>query len=332
MRNVSNDKKTVLVTGGAGYVGAALVPRLLRKGYTVRVLDLFLYGDVLKDHPFLTQIKGDIRDKEVFIRSLAGVDAVIHLASISNDPSFELDPALGKSINYDATIQLIDLAKKASVSRFIYASSSSVYGVKKEQNVTEDLPIAPLTDYSKYKGLCETYLLKQHDDHFTPVVIRPATVCGYSPRMRFDLTVNILTISALVNKKMTVLGGTQLRPNIHITDMCRAYELLLTAPKEKIAGKIFNAGYQNHTVMELALMAKRVLGDPSMTIDVKPTSDERSYHISSEKIQQEFGFVAKHTVEEAIRDIKVAYEKGLLPEAMINPRYYNIRMMQSISL
>ncbi|MDP1722117.1 MAG: SDR family oxidoreductase [Candidatus Gottesmanbacteria bacterium] len=321
--------KNVLITGGAGYVGAVLVPLLLKKGYRVRVLDLFLYGDVLTTHKNLECVRGDIRDPAVIKKSLKGIDTVIHLACISNDPSFELDPTLGKSINFDATTALIDQSKKAGVRRFIYASSSSVYGVKAEKNVTEDLPLEPLTDYSKYKARCEQYLLSKQDGDFTPVIIRPATVCGYSPRMRLDLSVNILTMSALTQKSITVFGGAQKRPNIHITDMCRAYMTLLESPKKKIAGKIYNAGYQNYSVMELALMVKRVLGDPSIVIDVKPTNDNRSYHISSEKIKNELGFTSRHTVEEAIGDIKIAYERGLLPDVLTNKKYYNIRVMQA---
>ncbi len=319
----------ILITGGAGYVGAVLVPTLLRRGYRVRVLDLFLYGDTLAPQKNLECLRGDIREPGVVKKALKGIDAVIHLAAVSNDPSFELDPALGKSMNYDATIQLIDSAKKAGVARFIYASSSSVYGVKTEQNVTEDLPLEPLTEYSKYKALCEEYLLRNQGGAMTSVVIRPATVCGYSPRMRFDLVVNILTVSALVRKKITVYGGSQRRPNIHITDMCRAYELFLKAPKRTVAGQIFNVGYQNYTLRALAEMVKRALGNPSMPIEYKPTDDPRSYHISSEKIKKELGFVPKHTVEEAIRDIKTAYDRGLLPDALTAARYYNIRTMKA---
>lgn len=322
----------ILITGGAGYVGAVLVPSLLKKGYRVRVLDLFLYGEVLASHKNLECMSGDIRKAEVMKKALKGIDSVIHLACISNDPSFELDPSLGKSINYDATIQLIDLSKQSGVKRFIYASSSSVYGVKKEKNVTEDLPLTPLTDYSKYKALCEKYLLRQMRKEFNPVIIRPATVCGYSPRMRLDLSVNILTISAMVNGTITVFGGSQKRPNIHIKDMVRAYMTLLEAPEKKIAGKVFNAGFQNYTVMELANMVKRVVGDPSIPIEVKPTNDTRSYHISSEKMKKELGFVSRHTVEEAIGDIKKAYEKGLLPDAITDNKYYNIRVMKSAGM
>lgn len=344
---MSFTNKNILITGGAGYVGAVLVPMLLKKGYGLRVLDLFLYGDVTAPHKNLEILRGDIRKVDTVQKAVNGVDTVIHLAAISNDPSFELDPALGKSINDDATRTLIDRAKRAGVRRFIFASSSSVYGVKREKNVTEDLPLEPLTDYSKYKALCEEYLLdatggnspdtpsyvkRGKGELMIPIIIRPATVCGYSPRMRFDLTVNILTISALVKKSMTVFGGSQKRPNIHITDMCRAYMTLLEAPEEAIAGKIFNAGYQNYTIMEIAQMIKRVLGDSGITITVKPTNDTRSYHISSEKMKRELGFEAKHTVEEAIHDIKKAYGKGLLPEAFTNKKYYNIQTMQSVFL
>ena len=217
----------VLVTGGAGYVGAVLVPQLLERGYRVRVLDLYLYGDdvlrSVESHPSLEQIKGDIRDRSLLERVMPGCDAVIHLACISNDPSFELNPELGKSINYDAFFDLVAVAKDSGVKRFIYASSSSVYGVKSDDNVTEDLPLEPLTDYSKYKALCEEVLLKAQSPDFTTVVLRPATVCGYSPRLRLDLTVNILTNHAVNSGRITVFGGDQKRPNIHIDDMADVY-------------------------------------------------------------------------------------------------------------
>jgi nucleoside-diphosphate-sugar epimerase len=214
--------KTVLVTGGAGYIGAVLTPLLLEAGYKVRVLDLFLYGeqvfDNLKEKPGLQLIKGDLRNQALLRKSLAGVDAVIHLACISNDPSFELDPALGRSINYEAFIPLVDIAKESGVTRFIYASSSSVYGIKDEPNVTEELERKPLTDYSRFKAMCEDELEKRRAPDFTTVTLRPATVCGYSPRLRLDLSVNILTNHAINKGQITVFGGAQLRPNFHVRD------------------------------------------------------------------------------------------------------------------
>ncbi len=266
----------VLVTGGAGYVGAVLVPKLLDKGYHVKVLDLYIYGehvlDAVKDHPNLEQIKGDIRDHELLKQIIPGCDAVIHLACISNDPSFELNPQLGKSINYDAFFGLVDISKKSGVHRFIYASSSSVYGVKEEKNVTEDLPMQPLTDYSKYKALCEGVLLKKREPGFVTLIVRPATVCGYSPRLRLDLTVNILTAHAVNNRLIKVFGGEQMRPNIHIEDMTDLYVQSLEWPEEKIDGRIFNVGYENHGVGEIAEMVRNVVGQ-DVHIVTTPTDD-----------------------------------------------------------
>ena len=280
--------KQVLVTGGAGYVGAVLVPQLIRRGYRVRVLDLYIYGehvlDEVKNNPGLEQIKGDIRDQALLKKSLKGCDAVIHLACISNDPSFELDPALGKSINYDATLQLFDLCAMEGVKRFIYASSSSVYGVKKENEVTEDLHLEPLTDYSKYKALCEEYIRSKISDDMVSLILRPATICGYSPRMRFDLTVNLLTVQALVNKRITVFGGSQLRPNIHIKDMVDAYVQSLSHPASLIHGKTYNVGYENYSVLEIAKKVKKTLADPSVKIEVSASNDLRSYKDTSKKI------------------------------------------------
>lgn len=327
--------QTVLVTGGAGYVGSVLVPKLLGHGYRVKVLDLYIYGeDVLaavKDNPHLEQIKGDLRDEALLAQIMPGCDAVIHLACISNDPSFELDPTLGKSINYDAFLGLVKAAKAAKVRRFIYASSSSVYGIKETENVTEDLPLEPLTDYSKYKALCEEVLLKEREPGFVTLILRPATVCGYSPRLRLDLTVNILTNHAVNNGKITVFGGEQKRPNIHIADMADLYIKSLEWPDEAIDGKIFNAGYENHTVMQIAEMVRKVVG-PEVTIVTTPTDDNRSYHISSAKIQRELGFVPRHTIEEAVRDLTMAFKAGKIPHSMTDIRYYNIKTMQAINL
>lgn len=327
--------RKVLVTGGAGYVGAVLVPKLLDKGYHVKVIDLYIYGDdvlaVVKGHPNLKEVKGDIRDRALLEKEIPGTDVIIHLACISNDPSYELDPTLGKSINYDAFIDLVDISKKVGVKKFIYASSSSVYGIKDEPEVTEDLPLEPLTDYSKYKALCEKVLMDAATDDFIVTIIRPSTVCGYSPRMRLDLTVNILTNHAINNGKITVFGGEQKRPNLHIEDMADLYLFLLEQPEQKIHKKIYNVGYENFRVKEIAEMVRDTLGG-DIAIVTTPTNDNRSYHVSSGKIKEELGFEAKHTIQEAIIDLKRAFDEGKIPNPMDDIRYYNIKMMQSTKL
>jgi len=329
---MNTELKTIYVTGGAGYVGSALVPALLEEGYRVRVLDLFLYGDdVLAPHPNLTLIKGDLRDVKLLRKTLPGTDAVIHLACISNDPSYELDPALSKSINYDAFLPLVDVSKAVGVKRFIYASSSSVYGIKNDLDVTEDLPLEPLTDYSKYKAMCEMYLNAQADNEFTVTTIRPSTVCGYAPRLRLDLTVNILTNHAINNGVITVFGGQQKRPNLHIKDMVDVYLFMLEQPSGKIHKKIYNVGYENFKVMEIAEKVRDTLG-ADVEIKVTPTDDNRSYHVNSDKIRRELGFTPKHTIEEAILDLKAAFEAGLIPDSMSDIRYFNIKLMQAVKM
>lgn len=324
--------KKVFITGGAGYVGAMLVPKLLDEGYAVTVLDLMMYGEeVLKPHPQLIAVKGDIRDTELLKRIIPGHDAVIHLACISNDPSFELNPELGKSINLDAFEPLVETSKTAGVQRFIYASSSSVYGVKEEKDVHEDMLLEPMTDYSKFKADCEKILANFQAPEFTTVTIRPATVCGYSPRQRLDVVVNILTNLAFHKREISVFGGKQFRPNIHIADMVDAYLVLLRAPKEKIAGEIFNAGFENQTVLDLAETVQRVIGD-DVKLVATPTNDNRSYHISSKKIAQKLGFIPKHTIQEAVEDLKHAFETGLLPNSFEDERYFNIKLMQGLKL
>ena len=330
-----NKLETILVTGGAGYVGAVLVPKLLKEGYRVKVLDLYIYGDdvleEVKDDPKLVQIKGDLRDRELLENVISGCDAVIHLACISNDPSYELDPELGRSINYDAFLNLVDISRLKGIKRFVYASSSSVYGIKDDPEVTEDLALEPLTDYSKYKALCEEYLQKAASNDFVVTTIRPSTVCGYSPRLRLDLTVNILTNHAINKGKITVFGGEQKRPNLHIEDMTDVYLFLLKQPAEKIHKKIYNVGYQNYKVREIAEMVNHTLGG-GIPIETTPSEDNRSYHVSSKKITQELGFEAKHSIEEAVLDLKRAFDEGKVPNSLDDIRYFNIKTMQAIKL
>ncbi|MCX5810079.1 MAG: SDR family oxidoreductase [Proteobacteria bacterium] len=327
--------KKVFVTGGAGYVGAVLIPKLLEKGHHVKVLDLYIYGehvlDSVQNNPNLVQVKGDIRDRQLLEKEIPGYDTIIHLACISNDPSYELDPELGKSINYDAFITLVDVAKKAGVKHFVYASSSSVYGVKDVPEVTEDLPLEPLTDYSKYKALCEDVLLKEAADNFIVTIIRPSTVCGYSPRLRLDLTVNILTNHAINKGEITVFGGEQMRPNLHIEDMTDFYCFLLELPNSSIHKKIYNVGYENYKVKDIAEMVRKTI-DPKLPIKTTPTDDNRSYQVSSKKVKKELGYAPKHTIEEAIVDLKNAFKEGKIPNPMDDIRYYNIKIMQAIHL
>lgn len=326
----------VAITGGAGYVGSLLVPYLVDRGYEVTVLDTFWYGDDvypdLKDRSKLKKVKGDIRNPADLKKAFAGQDAVLHLACVSNDPSFDLQPQLGKSINYDCFKDIISTVKECGVKRFIYASSSSVYGVKDTPNVTEEATCEPLTDYSKFKLMCEEDLKAADMGKTEWSVIRPATVCGYAPRLRLDLTVNILTISALAKKKITVHGGKQLRPNLNIKDMIRAYATFLEAPKEKIHQKIFNVGFENRSVGDIAEIAKAVVNDPAVELVVEATHDHRSYHVNSDKVARELGFKAEYTIQDAVQSLVTAWKGGKIKDALTNPMYYNIRRMKDLNL
>ncbi|OGN64789.1 MAG: UDP-glucose 4-epimerase [Chlamydiae bacterium RIFCSPLOWO2_01_FULL_28_7] len=327
----------IFVLGGAGYVGSMLVPKLLTEGYKVKVFDLFLFGeDVFKEHihnPNLEFIKGDLRNLKFLEKALTGCDIVIHLACISNDPSFELNPQLGKSINLDSFEPFVRLCVKHKIKRFIYASSSSVYGVKDEKNVSEDVLLEPLTDYSKFKAECEKILLKYKNDRFVCTILRPATVCGYSPRQRLDVIVNILTSHAVFNGKIKILGGAQLRPNIHISDMVEAYMTVLKAENHLVNGEIFNAGYNNYTVEEISkIVQKTVSKKRNVLIEYTPTNDNRSYHISSEKIKKVLNFKPKFTINDAVEDLLDAFEKNKLNDPMNNSLYYNILTMKKLNL
>ena len=326
--------KKILVTGGAGYVGAILVPKLLEQGYFVRVLDTFWFdGGAMKVYLNRTNcelIEGDIRDKSLVERALKDMDIVIHLAAISNDPCSDLSPKLTQRVNYDAIDHLVDIAKTSGVTRFIAASSSSVYGVKEDPLVVETTPLEPITLYAKLKAESENIILAVEDDNFVPVCIRSATVCGYSPRMRLDLTVNILTSHAVNNRVITVFGGQQKRPNIHIEDITDVYTMLVECPAEKISGEVFNVGAKNYKVVEIAEIVKGVVGD-DVQIVVTDTVDERSYYISSEKIKAVLGYETKRTVEDAVRDVKEAFEKGLIPDYQ-NIKYSNVKTMKEMKL
>jgi len=327
----------VLVTGGAGYCGSLLVPQLLDQGYKVTIYDTMFFGDAFlpKRHPDLRVVKGDIRDTAHLAATTAGHDAFVSLACISNDASFELDEALSTSVNMDAFEPMVEAAKKAGVKRFIYASSSSVYGVSDQPDVTEDHPLVPLTLYNKYKGLCEPLLKKHADDGFTGVIFRPATVCGYAPRLRLDLSVNILTNHAINAGRITVFGGSQLRPNLHVQDYCDVVKLFLTAPSERIQKETFNVGYQNLSIMDIARLVQRVVSTEfpekgDVAIVTTPSDDLRSYHINSDKITRVLGYAPRHTIEDAVRDLCNAFREGRIPDSMNDDRYFNVKRLKRL--
>ena len=332
---IKDNSQKVLVTGGSGYCGSVLIPQLLTLGYEVTVFDIMYYGFSFlpEDHPRLKIVKGDIRDIESFKDAVLGMDLVLHLACISNDASFVLDENLSTTVNLDAFEPMVIASKAAGVKRFVYASSSSVYGVSDQPDVTEDHPLVPLTLYNKYKGMCEPLLLKHTDEDFVGVIFRPATVCGYGPRQRLDLSVNILTNHAINKGVITVFGGDQLRPNLHIQDYADLCCLLLSSEKEKVSNEIFNCGYENMSIKNIALTAKDVVEQefPELgVIKIVTTSsdDNRSYHINSDKIYKKLGFKPKFSIEDAIRDVCQAFKENKLPDSFDNDWYYNVRTMQ----
>ncbi len=310
----------ILVLGGCGYVGTVLTNTLLDEGHHVTVVDIMWFGNFLKEHKNLKVIREDVRNIDNI--PMSGVDAVIHLANVANDPCSELDSKLSWEVNVLATMRLVERAISHKVKQFIYASSGSVYGVKDEPEVTEELSLVPISDYNKTKMISERVLLS-YQDKILIQCVRPATVCGCSPRMRLDLSVNMLTIQALANGKITVLGGKQVRPNIHIRDMVAVYLYLLKSG-DKIAG-IYNAGFENISILDIA---KKIVTYVPAEIIVSPSNDPRSYRLSSKKLLAS-GFTQQYSVDDAIKEIVGEFKAGNLKN---EDRWYNIKTMKSLRL
>ncbi|MBB1421371.1 SDR family oxidoreductase [Pseudoalteromonas sp. SG43-7] len=308
--------KTILVTGATGYKGTVLVPKLLALGHRVIAFDIQWFGNFLPSHDNLSVIKGDVRDTDTI--NLDGVDSIIHLASIANDPCGDLNPKLTWEVSALATMRLADKAKRCGIKQFIYASSGSVYGVKDEEQVTEDLTLEPISEYNKTKMVAERVLLSYADD-MAVQILRPATVCGLSKRMRLDVSVNMLTMQALKDGKITVFGGDQVRPNIHIDDITDLYIYMLDNP-EKVSG-VFNAGFENISIMDIAKMVQAKI---ACEIEVTPSNDPRCYRINSDKLLAT-GFTPNKNVDTAIIEIIAAHKQGLLKD---EDHFYNLKWMQ----
>ncbi len=331
--------KNIFVTGGAGYVGSLLVPRLLNEGYNVTVYDTCFFGnDFLPgDNPNFKLITGDIRNTDFFADSVKNQDVVINMACISNDASFELNEDLSTSVNLHAFHPMVKACKKAGVKRFIYASSSSVYGVSDSPNVTEEHPLLPVSLYNKYKGECEPMLWEEISNNFVGVTIRPATLCGYAPRQRLDLSVNILTNHAYNNGKIKVFGGAQKRPNLHIQDMVDVYSMLLKVEDKLIQGETFNASGKNLSIAEIADEVANIVSDfkglnKPIEIETLPSNDPRSYHVNSDKIKRVLGFSPKRTVNDAVKDLCEAFKAGNLPDSMSDTKYFNVQRMKELGV
>ncbi len=305
----------IFVTGACGYKGTVLVPKLLAAGHEVVAFDIMWFGNFLKPHPSLRVVQGDIRNTEQ--APLEGVDAIIHLSSIANDPCGDLDPKLTWEVSCLATMRLADRAAREGIGRFIYASSGSVYGVKDEPEVTEDLVLEPISEYNKTKMVAERVLQSYEDDMIVQIV-RPATVCGFSPRMRLDVSVNLLTMQALTNQHITVFGGSQTRPNIHIDDITDVYLFLLDHPD---CTGVFNAGFENLSIMEIA---ERVALHAPAEISVTESNDPRSYRINSDRLLAT-GYAPRKTVDDAIRELVAKFESGELKD---DDRFHNLKWME----
>ncbi len=305
----------IFVTGACGYKGTVLVPKLLAAGHEVTGFDIMWFGNFLKPHPKLQVVRGDVRNIEEI--DLDGTEAIVHLSSVANDPCGDLDPKLTWEISCLATMQLADKAARTGVRHFVYASSGSVYGVKDEPQVTEELELKPISEYNKTKMVAERVLLS-YADRMAVQIIRPATVCGYSPRMRLDVSVNMLTMQALTKEHITVFGGSQIRPNIHIDDITDVYLFMLDHPEHR---GIYNAGFENLSIMDIA---NRVLEHAPAKISVTESNDPRSYRVNSDKLLAT-GFRPKKKVDDAIREIVHEYRRGELKD---EDRFHNLKWMQ----
>lgn len=307
----------VLITGGCGYIGSELVKSLINKKINVKVVDLIWFENTLDKYQskFLRILKKDYRDIDK--NDLKGVETVIHLANVANDPSVELNPSLSWEINTLGMQILCEKCLEANVKKFIYASSGSVYGVKKEKKVTENLSLNPISTYNKTKMTAERILLS-YNKKFRIYIIRPATVCGYSERMRLDLTVNVLMFNALNNNLINVFGGDQLRPNIHIKDMVRLYEHFLT---KNLKEGIYNAGFENSKIIDIAY---RIQNKVRCKLKILKSNDPRSYRLNSDKLLKT-GFKPLFTINNAMDDIIEYFEKSKIKN---KKNSYNINWLK----
>lgn len=324
------NNKTVLITGGAGYVGVQLVNALLQLGFRVKVVDLFLYGNTFEPHTNLELLRGDVRDLEFIRQALQNTDAVVYLACVSNDPGYEMDSQIGYEINYLAFEPFVKAARKAGVKRFLYPSSCSVYGNAGQEIKNEEGVVAPITDYAICKHLCEKVLSSYSSSEFATVILRPATIYGYSPRMRFDLLINQLTNQLYNSENIRLSNSHRIRPSLHILDMVKAYCQLLTCEKTLFNGKIFNIAYDNLPILTIGEKIAEILTKQPI-FHIENSNDQRSYNVSSEKISRELGFSPSYGISDAVCEIADALRDGTLSETFSNPLYYN-KMIQKKTL
>jgi len=332
--------KKILIFGGSGYVGSKLISNLLQNKFEIINYDLNLFGKKhlpYKNNKF-TQITGDIRDFKKISKVLKKYhpDTVIHLACISNDPSFLLNKKLSKEVNYNAFLGLMKILEKIKIKKFIFASTCSVYGVSNKPKVTETHNLKPITLYNRYKADCEKEFFKRIKKNcFQGIVIRPATVCGVSPKMRFDLTVNILTNFAYNKNYIKVFGGSQSRPNIHIDDMVRLYKKLCKMNLGKLNGEVFNAGFENYSINQIANKVKKIvekITKKNIEIRKEASNDLRSYNVNSDKIKKILKFKPQKTISSAIKEIAVEFKKGKFKDSFFNLNYFNVKKLQKINL